>query len=230
MSKVILERALSKLGIASRQTTRLWILEGRLSVNGKIIKDPQKLVIPEKDHFELDGKKLIAAKPVLLLFHKPKGYVTTRKDEKGRKTCYDLLPACYHHLHSIGRLDMHTTGLLLFTSDTKFSSYLTNPSHVIPRVYVVSVKGKVTEEEVSLIKSGIYDKGELLKAQELVLRKVSNPESHLIITLLEGKNREIRRLFLAVGHEVLSLKRISFGTWKLGDLKPGEWKEELLPT
>ncbi len=223
--KVVLERALSKLGIASRKETLRWILEERLSVNGKIIKDPMKLVTPEKDIFALDGKKLHAAKPILLLFHKPKGYITTRKDEKGRKTFYDLLPLTYQHLHSVGRLDMHTTGLLLLTSDTQLSSYLTDPNNAIPRVYILSVKGKVTEEEVTLLETGIQDEGELLKAKKLILRKVSNRESHLIITLLEGKNREIRRLFLAIGHEVLTLKRISFGPWELGDLEPGHWKE-----
>ena len=225
MSKVVLERALSKLGIASRQETRTWILEGRLSVNGQIVTDPMKLVTPEKDLFKLDGKKLQAAKSVLLLFHKPKGYVTTRKDEKGRKTFYDLLPPCYHHLHAVGRLDMHTTGLLLLTSDTRLSSYLTNPKNEIRRVYVVSIKGRITEEEISLLKQGIQDDGELLKAEDLISRKVSNRESSLVITLTEGKNREIRRMFLAIEHEVISLKRISFGSWDLGDLQLGQWKE-----
>jgi 23S rRNA pseudouridine2605 synthase len=222
---VTLERALSKLGITSRARARKWAESGRLKVNGVLVKDPQFLVIPEKDKFQLDGKPLTPKAYTLCLFYKPKGYVTTTSDEKGRKTIYDLLPSHLHYLHAVGRLDMHTTGLLLLTNSTRLSSYLTDPINSIKRVYLVSVKGEVTDQEVDLAKTGILDEGELLQAQEIEMRKVSRMESHLIVTLTEGKNREIRRMFLKIGHEVISLKRVSFGPWSLGELKPGEIKE-----
>jgi 23S rRNA pseudouridine2605 synthase len=223
--RVVLERALSKLGLASRAETRLWILEGRLTVDGKVVKDPQALVVPEKSQFALDGKELTPQKNTLVLLHKTKGTITTRSDEKGRKTIYDLIPPCLRSLHPVGRLDMHTTGLLLLTNDTKVSSYLTNPEHKIRRVYIVSVKGFVTEEDVDLLTKGIVDEGELLQAEAIKIRKASRRESHLTVTLIEGKNREIRRMFQSINHEVTSLKRISFGPFFLGELPLGEWKE-----
>ena len=225
--KVALERALSKLGIASRTEAREWIVRGRVQVNGKVEKDPLTLVIPEKDRFLIDEKIVRAAKLRLVLLHKPKGYVTTKRDEKGRKTIYDLLPPDLQMLHSVGRLDMYTSGLLLMTTCTRLSSYLTDPNQEVERVYVVSVKGELTEEEREQCISGIEDEGELLQAKEIVLRKSCLKETHMLVTLVEGKNREIRRLFSRVGHEVLSLKRIRYGSWTLDDLPIGQWSEVL---
>lgn len=221
--KVYLERALSKLGIASRSTTKAMIAAGRLSVNGRVVKDPNHLVSPETDVVRLDGKLLKPAAAATILLHKPKGYVTTASDEKGRKTVYDLLPKELRHLHPVGRLDMHSSGLLLMTTDTKLSSYLTDPAHAIEREYVVTVKGRLDAAQISRLKAGIEDKGELLRAKEIVLRKVSGRESHVLVVLSQGKNREIRRMFGAIGHEVTALKRIRFGQYKLGPLETGKY-------
>jgi 23S rRNA pseudouridine2605 synthase len=223
--KVLLERALSKLGLASRGNARQWILEGRLRVNGEIVKDPLFLVVPEKTHFALDGKVLIPKRAALILLYKTKGVVTTCSDEKGRKTVYDLLPQNLHHMHPVGRLDMYTTGLLLLTNDTKLSSYLTNPDHKIRRVYLVSVRGELTQEEVDQLIMGVEDSGDLLQAEEIQIRKVSGRESHLTVTLVAGKNREIRRMFQVFNHEVTALKRIAFGPFLLDDLPLGKWRE-----
>lgn len=232
LGKVPLERALSKLGLASRTQTREWILAGRLKVNGKIVKDPLFPVIPENDKFVLDGTPLRKTEWQTILLYKPKGVVTTRSDERGRRTVFDLLPEELKHLHPIGRLDMASTGLLLLTNDTKLSAYLTDPANAVPRVYVVTVKGKVTPEEIQKAAAGVWDEGELLKPSKLTLRKSSNKESHLLVELTEGKNREIRRLFESLTHEVTHLKRIAFGPLKLGNLQPGEFryvvKEEIL--
>lgn len=223
--RVVLGRALSKLGLASRTETKRWILEGRLTVDGHVVKDPLTLVIPEKTQFALDGKVLLPKKTTLVLLHKTKGTITTRSDEMSRKTIYDLLPVELHHLHAVGRLDMHTTGLLLLTSDTKFSSYLTNPEHKIKRTYLVSVRGEVTESDVDQLLKGVEESGEFLKAEEIQIRKISGRESHLTVTLVEGKNREIRRMFQEINHEVISLKRVAFGPFQLGDLPLGKWQE-----
>lgn len=223
--KVVLERALSKLGLASRAQTRQWILEGRLSVNGKIIKDPSLLVVPENSRFALDGNVFSVKEEAIVLLHKTKGVVTTRSDEKGRPTIYSLLPERLHHLHAVGRLDLHTTGLLVLTSNSKFSSYLTNPENKIHRIYLVTVRGEMTQADVDLLLKGIEDKGEILRAKEILIRKTSHRESHVTVTLVQGKNREVRRMFSSIHHEVTSLKRIAFGSFELGDLPLGQWKE-----
>ena len=222
--RVPLERALSKLGLASRSQTRAWILGGRLKVNEKTIRDPRCLVIPEKDKFVLDRKPLQRSGWQTIMLYKPKAFVTTRVDERGRRTVFDLLPEELRHLHPVGRLDMASTGLLLMTNDTRLSSYLADPANAIQRTYAVTVAGRVTQEEVQKAIEGIYDQGELLKPSKVTLRKTSNKESHLIIELTEGKNREIRRLFKSIGHKVTHLKRIAFGPLRLGDLHPGQFR------
>jgi 23S rRNA pseudouridine2605 synthase len=225
MGQVPLERALSKLGIMSRSQTRALIEEGRITVNGRQIKDPAFLLVPEKARITIDGKPAARAAACTIILYKPRGIVTTRSDEKGRKAVYDLLPSHLQHLHAVGRLDMATTGLLLMTTDTQLSNSLTDPDNGIPRIYAVSVTGRITDEEMKRLSEGIRDKGELLKTSGITLRKASNKESHLIVELTEGKNREIRRMFEALGSEVTALKRIAFGKLKLGALKPGEFRE-----
>ena len=225
MGQVHLERALSKLGVASRRQTKKWIEEGLVSVNGQVIKDPSFLVVPEKARITINGKPVERAAVCTIMLYKPKEIVTTKSDEKGRKTVYDLLPAHLQHLHPVGRLDMATTGLLLMTTDTQLSNFLTDPDNKIPRVYTVTVKGLITEDEIKRLSEGIEDKGQLLKASSIALRKASQKESHLVVELTVGKNREIRRMFEALGSEVTALKRIAFGKLKLGELVPGSFKE-----
>ncbi len=212
------------MGLASRSQTRAWILEGRLKVNGKTVKNPLHIIIPGKDKLTLDGKEVRKKSWETILLYKPKSVVTTRSDEHGRRTVFHLLPKELQSLHPVGRLDMATTGLLLLTNDTSLSAYLTDPANAITRIYVVSVKGKVTGEEVQQLIRGVWDRHEFLKPSKLTLRKVSNKESHLIVELTEGKSREIRRIFESIGHQVTSLKRIVFGPLTLGDMQPGQFR------
>lgn len=223
LGKVPLERALSKLGFASRSQAALLIADGKVSVNGAIVRDKFIKVIPEKDIIEVNGKRVVKAETQLIMLNKPKGYVTTKRDEKGRKTIYDLLPANLQHLHPVGRLDMATTGLLLLTTDTAYSDFLTNPSNGMLRTYIVTVDGRLNEDSCDTLKQGLMDNDELLKAHDITLMKVSGRETHLRIQLTEGKNREIRRMMIALGVEVTRLKRISYGPYELGDLPLGEY-------
>ena len=225
MGKVQLERAFSKLGIMSRSETKKYIEAGRISVDGRVIKDPAYLVIPESARIMIDGKPIIKAQNFTIVLNKPKGIVTTKSDEKGRRTVFDLLPDHLKHLHPVGRLDMATTGLLIMTTDTQFSNFLTDPGNQIPRIYTVSVTSLITDADLKRLSEGIMDKGELLKPRSITLRKASQKESHLTIELTEGKNREIRRMFEALGSEVTALKRIAFGNLKLGNLEPGQYRE-----
>jgi pseudouridine synthase len=223
--KVALERALSKLGIASRSQTREWILAGRIKVNKVVRHEPEFLVVPERDRLELDGQRIQSANFKTILLYKPRGVVTTRSDEKGRPTVFSLLKAEDQYLHAVGRLDMTTSGLLLLTNDTQLSNWLTDPANGVLRTYLVTVAGRVTEENVRQLKTGFKDKGELLRVEEVSLRKTSGRESHLTVILTEGKNREIRRMLKAIGHEVTRLKRVSFGGFSLGSLQPGDYRE-----
>jgi len=216
-----LERALSKLGLASRSQTRDWALSGRIQVNGRTIRDPMFQVTPEKDKFTVDGKPMLKDEWQAILLNKPRGVVTTASDEKGRRTVFDLLPPEFKTLHPVGRLDMASTGLLILTNDTRLSAYLTDPANAIPRIYIVTVTGNFTGEDLLKASAGVMDEGELLKPSRITLRKASRRESHLTVELTEGKNRELRRLFKALGHEVTQLKRVAFGPLELGGLQPG---------
>ncbi len=222
---VPLERALSKLGLASRTQAQAMIIEGRVKLGGVIEKNPRKLVRPEVAKIEIDGKSSGKVAHRTFILHKPRGVVTTRSDEKGRPTVFSLIEGVEENLHAVGRLDMATTGLLLLTNDTKLSSYLTEPTNKIPRVYIVNVAGEFSADKIQKLLTGIVDDGEKLRAEKLELKKSSKREAQLVIELCEGKNREIRRMFLALGHEVQKLKRISFGSLELGDLALGKFRE-----
>lgn len=202
------------------------IAAGRVSVNGKTIADPSRRVIPEKIRIAIDGDEPHGAiARIVIALHKPRGYVTTRVDPEGRKTVYDLLDDLPHRVVPVGRLDLATSGLLLLTNDTQFANWLTDPENTIPRVYLVTVEGRVTATHLAILEAGVMQKGEQLRAASAELRKASGKESHLTITLNEGKNREVRRLLETIGHRVTRLRRVEFGGIGIGDLKPGEWRE-----
>jgi len=228
MSRVPLERALSKLGLASRTEARKLIESGKVKVHGKLQTNPLFPVTPETAAISIEGLAQAKQNQVLVAFHKPKGVITTKSDEKNRKTVFECLPTplrAIKGLHTVGRLDLATTGLLLLTNDTRLSAWLTDPKNEIPRTYHVSVRGKVSSDTLVRMQKGVTSEVGHLSALQAQLRKSSEKESHLILTLDEGKNREIRRLCEALGHEVTALKRLSYGTLELGDLKPGDTRE-----
>ena len=227
---VPLGRALSKLGLASRSEARTLIRAGRVRVDGRPVTDHLRRVDPDAARITIDD---VAAAPArertLIAFHKPRGVVTTRRDPQGRRTVFDVLGDAGRGLVSVGRLDLASTGLLLLTNDTALADRLTDPRSRLPRRYVVTVRGRVTPEEARQLERGLEvrrsDGGsERLHAQRIEIRKDSARETHLIVTLTEGKNRELRRLFDAIGHEVTRLHRIAFGRYELRDLQPGEWR------
>jgi pseudouridine synthase len=213
--KVPLNRALSKLGLLSRSAATEAILAGRVRVDGRLVRAPSTLVVPERAHIELDGGRARKAAWRTMLFHKPRGVVTTRRDPEGRPTVYDVLGAAATGLVAVGRLDLATSGLLLLTSDTHLAHWLTDPANEVPRLYVVTVRGRVEAHDVSGLTG------------QITLRRSSGRESHLLVELREGKNRQVRRMFADIGHEVTSLKRVRFGGLDLGALQPGEHREIL---
>jgi len=222
---VSLERALSKRGLASRSEARALILQGRVSVDGKILTDPATRVVPERVTITIDGEaKKGGAEPLTIILHKPRGYITTRADPEGRKTIYDLLKDLPGRVIPVGRLDLATSGLLILTNDTQFGDWLTDPTSNIPRIYLVTVKGELTDETAARLVKGLTLGAEKLAAADVTVRKRSKRETHLTITLTEGKNREIRRLLDAVEHPVTVLRRVQFGGLGLGTLQPGKWR------
>ncbi|MGH9219236.1 MAG: pseudouridine synthase [Vicinamibacterales bacterium] len=223
---VALDRALSKLGFASRSEARALIAAGRVSVNGTTIIDPAARVTPERIAVAIDGRTPSrAAAPIVIVLHKPRGYVTTRSDPQGRKTVYDLLTDLPERVIPVGRLDLATSGLLILTNDTRLAHWLTDPRTAIPRVYLVSVAGRIEQSDIEQLERGIICGGERLAAASAELRKASAKESHLTLTLTEGRNREVRRLLDAVGHPVTRLRRVQFGGVTLDDLAPGRWRK-----
>jgi 23S rRNA pseudouridine2605 synthase len=211
---VALNRALSKLGILTRAQATEAIRAGRVRVNGRVITDPATEVVPERVRIAVDGQSRTRAAWRTILFHKPRGVVTTRRDPEGRRTIYDVIGPAATGLIAVGRLDLATSGLLLLTTDTRLAHRIADPVSAVPRVYVVTVRGRVTDDEVAR-----------LDAASVVVRKASGRETHLTVELRRGRNREVRKLFESIGHEVTRLKRIRLGGLDLGDLSPGEWRE-----
>ena len=218
---VRLDRALSKLGIASRAEAKRLIQDGRVRVAGRIARDPAKLVSLDQRTIIVDGTTAVRRPWRTIAFHKPRGVVTTRSDPDGRTTVFDLLDEDLRSLVAVGRLDLASTGLLLFTTDTQLANQLTDPANAIVRRYVVTVRGSIDDAGAKRMVDGIDG----LSARSVVVRKRSARETHLIVELVEGKNREIRRMLESLGHPVTKLMRVAFGAVELGDLPPGQWRE-----
>jgi len=222
---IALNRALSKLGLLSRAQATDAVRAGRVRINGAIVTRPLAPVDPTRARIEIDGAVRQRAAWRTVLLHKPRGVVTTRRDPQGRPTVFDVLGSARTGLVAVGRLDMATSGVLLLTSDTALAHWMTDPANGVPRVYTVTVRGKVSVEDVDHLRTGIVSGRDRVRAREVTLRKASGRESHLVVELDEGKNREVRRLFDAIGHEVTRLKRVQLGPLDLGTLQPGQWRE-----
>jgi pseudouridine synthase len=210
---VPLNRALSKLGLLSRAQATEAIRAGRVRVEGRIVRDPLCLIVPERTRLVIDGVSQARPGWRTLLFHKPRGVVTTRIDPEGRPTIYEIIGDAARGLIAVGRLDFATSGLLLLTNDTQLANWITDPASGVPRLYAVTVRGRVTEEALGRV------------PYRVTLRKASTRESHLTVELCEGRNRQVRRLFGTIGHEVTRLKRVKLGGFELGRLAPGQWRE-----
>lgn len=224
MTPTPLVRALSKLGLASRSEARALIAAGRVTVDGRVAREPLAAVDLERVTIAVGGRIGDRGPRVVIALHKPRGVVTTRRDPEGRPTVYSLLRDVPARVVPVGRLDLATTGLLLLTNDTDFGNWLTDPRSRVPKVYLATVRGRVTDDEIARLGFGIRSGGETLAPEAVVLRKASGRESHLVITLTGGRNREVRRLCEAVGHEVTRLRRVQIGGLTIGTLEPGTWR------
>ncbi|MCM1010508.1 MAG: rRNA pseudouridine synthase [Fusobacterium sp.] len=223
MSGVRLNKYIASSGLCSRRKADELIEAGKVNVNGKTVTELGYLV-QDKDKVFVDKKMVRPVKHEYYKFFKPAGYITTADDEKGRKTIYDLLPENLYHLKPVGRLDKDSTGLLILTNDGELINQLTHPSVKVPKIYLVSIDSKIHKHELEQMALGIeIEKGKMAYADITVL-EADGKSTTMKITLFQGLNRQIRKMFEHFGYEVKSLKRIQHATVSIEGLKRGEFK------
>ncbi len=218
--RVQLHRALSKLGWGSRQQAWDWIRAGEVRVDDRIVTDPLTWVDLGCQRITRAGCET-AVERLSLALHKPRGIVTTRRDERGRRTVYDLLPPGLPWVFPVGRLDADSEGLLILTNDSALAARLTEPEHQVPKTYHVGVKGCPSEEALSKLRTGVELADGRTRPTRVRLLRQGKKTGWLEIILTEGRNRQIRRMLAAVGHSVRQLKRVAIGGYQLGDLPMG---------
>ncbi len=228
-----LERVLSKAGLGSRTEARSWVAAGRVRVNGKVVRNPDHWIDLERDRVAFDGRPVRAARRIYLLLYKPKGYLTTYQDPQGRPTVYDLIPTVKQWVFPVGRLDLDTSGLLILTNDTDFAERVTNPKHKIPKTYLVKSIGRLTEEQLERLRTGVELSDGPTRPAEVRRLRDSGNHTFVEITITEGRNRQVRRMLEAVGSGVLKLVRTAIGPVEIAGLQPGQYRtlapSELFP-
>ena len=217
-----LQKILSACGVASRRQAEQMLKEGRIMVNGKTasLGDQAEL---GKDRIQVDGVTLeVPETHTYLMLHKPRGYVTTRSDEKGRRTVNDLIQDCGKRVYPVGRLDLNSEGLLLFTDDGTLAYHLTHPSHEVEKQYLVWVQGDI-QKALPILQGPLFLDGVRLSPAKVQVRK-EGETTLLSIMIHQGKNRQIRRMCAMAGLHVTRLKRIAIGKLRLGRLERGTWR------
>ncbi len=228
MEEERLQKYLANSGIASRRKAEEYILAGKVKVNGKVVTELGTKVNSEKDVIEFEGKRVNNdIKKVYVLLNKPIDYVTTVKDQFSRNTVIDLVKNAGNNLLPVGRLDMYTSGALILTNDGDFIFHVTHPKHEVEKTYTVTLRGKVTNEEVEELKKGvIIDEGYKTKPAKVRIMKIDEEKnlSRLEIVIHEGKNRQVRKMCEAIGKKVIALHRSKIGNIGVKDLKIGQWR------
>ncbi len=219
--RVQLHRALSKLGWCSRTEAREWIRAGEVCIDGCVVTDPLTWVDLATQRVTRRGAPAAPAGPVTLALHKPRGVVTTRRDERGRPTVYDLLPPGLPYVFPAGRLDADSEGLLVLTNDSALAERLTDPAHHVPKTYRVTVAGRPDEAALATLRRGVELSDGPTRPARVRLLRGGDRASVLEVVLTEGRNRQVRRMSAAVGHKVRRLVRVAIGGLELGDLAPG---------
>jgi 23S rRNA pseudouridine2605 synthase len=221
---VRLQKFLADAGVASRRAGEQIILAGRVVVNGQAVTELGTRINPLHDKVVVDGKPVRARRKLYVALNKPPGLVCSRQDEFERPTIYGLLPKEWGHLHSVGRLDYHSEGLIFLTNDGEFSLHLTHPRYGVRKKYVATVEGQVAAEMLGQFTQGVWYQGEQLKAEKARLVSASRAQSVVELELAQGKYREVRRLFESQRLTVKRLQRVQIGKIKLGELRLGKWR------
>jgi pseudouridine synthase len=220
-----IQKILSRAGIASRREAERMVLEGRVTVNGKVIDTLGFKADPLKDHIKVNGKRLVRFEPnVTLLLNKPRGYVSTVRDPEDRPTVMDFLKGVKQRIYPVGRLDIDAEGLLLLTNDGDLAYLLSHPRYSVPRTYLAKVSGVPDERDLNRLKRGVSLEDGKAKAVSVSILRLSEKNSWIRIVVTEGRNHLVKRMLFAIGHSVLKLKRIEFGPLRLGTLSPGQFR------
>ena len=229
MEEMRLQKFLSSAGIASRRKCEEYILDGKISVNGKQVLELGTKVDPEKDEVTYNGKKVELQKNdyVYVLLNKPIGYVTTANDQFGRDTVLDLVKKVHKRIVPVGRLDMYTSGAIILTNDGDFVYKVTHPKHEITKTYTVTLIGIIEETDVQKLRDGVVIDGDYItKPADSKIIKIDRDknQSRVEIRIHEGKNRQVRKMCEAIGYKVLALHRSKIGNVGVKDLKVGTWR------
>ncbi|KIP20815.1 Ribosomal large subunit pseudouridine synthase B [Anoxybacillus ayderensis] len=221
-----LQKVIAHAGVASRRKAEQLIVEGKVKVNGKVVTELGVKVSPQ-DRIEVDGIPLEREEPVYYLLYKPRGVISSVKDEKGRKVVTDFFKHVNKRIYPIGRLDYDTSGLLLLTNDGEFANILMHPRYEIEKVYIAKVKGIPVREKMKQLEKGVMlEDGVTAPAKAKVLSIDKRKQTAIVeLRIHEGRNRQVRRMFEAIGHPVLKLKRERYAFLDLKGLNPGDYRE-----
>ena len=221
-----LQKYLASAGVASRRASEEIIKAGRVTVNGTVA-ERGMAVDPEKDVICVDGEPVKPeTRKIVIMLNKPKGVVCTSDDPQGRKTVQDCITGIPERLYNVGRLDINTEGLILLTNDGELANRMMHPRYGVKKTYFVICDGKLTASEATMLANGVeLEDGMTAPARVSEVKNTKNGDSAFLITIHEGRNRQVRRMVDAVGHKTLYLKRERYGSLRLADLKAGEWRE-----
>lgn len=219
-----IQKIIASAGLASRRQAEKWIEEGRVQVNGAVATLGAS-ADPDSDRIEVNGKPIrVDAEKYCILLHKPVGYVTTMKDPQGRPVVIDLVKDIPARLYPVGRLDLTTSGLLLLTNDGELAQHLAHPRHGVEKTYLARVRGSVSAKTLQQLQAGVLlEDGVTAPARAEITRSLGS-HSWVRITIHEGRNRQVRRMFEVLGHQVSRLQRIAYGHLNLGGLAPGQYR------
>jgi pseudouridine synthase len=224
-----LRKILSTAGVASRRASEQLLIEGRVSVNGVVVRELGSRADPAKDDIRVDGRRIrTEIRHRYVALYKPRGYVTTRSDPQGRPTVIDLLGRDVGYIYPVGRLDYDSEGLLLLTTDGELAERLTHPRHEVERVYEAIVAGVPDDSALDKLRRGVFIDGRRTARAEVrrgATIKSGGLTTKLTISLREGRNRQVRKMCQAVGHPVRALARVRMGSISVGRLRPGEWRD-----
>lgn len=224
MASVRLQKFLADAGVASRRAAERLIAGGSVAVNGRTVTELGTKVDPDQDQVVVDGRTLRSRKKLYVAVNKPPGFLCSRTDPEERRVVGELLPPEWAQLYTVGRLDRDSEGLIFLTNDGDFCLKLTHPRYGVRKKYVAVVEGRLESSQIARFTEGVEHEGEILKAERVRLVDSNNSHSVVELELAQGKNREVRRLFEVLGHEVVQLRRVQIGPIKLGELRVGKWR------
>ncbi|MDX2435038.1 MAG: pseudouridine synthase, partial [Desulfobacterales bacterium] len=220
-----LQKVLAKAGVASRRRAEELIRQGKVRVDGKVVTEMGTKVDPETQNIECDGVALVSQEEIVyILLNKPTGYLSTVDDPQGRPIVTDLLKNIAERVYPVGRLDLNTEGALLLTNDGELSQKILHPSHEVNKTYVAKVKGVPGKKKLDALSKGIELEGRKTWPARIKVLKTEAQSTVIQIIIHEGRKRQVRKMFEAIGHPVLALKRTAYGQLELGGLGPGKYR------